>query len=480
MLRIRFSDTALRDCFYAMPRVSAISLILPISVVQGIYAKHYGMDLATIAGIILFVRLLDTITDPLIGYLSDKYRVTSGTRKPFMILGAAILILSGYFLYTPPDTVSTLYFTFWFTLIFIGYTLFEIPHMAWGGEISHNSHDKTQTYNLRAAAGYSGLVLFYGLPLLPIWDTPEITPETLHFSAIVSSLLMLPLLYFCMKQVPNGTSYSGKNIAKSSIHNSNAFKETANSVIQNGPLMLFLIAFLFAGMALGMWMGLLFIFVDVYLGKGELFAEIYLITSVFGVASAWLWIYLAKKVGKKNTWSLAMLVGIACFTCSGFLSPANVSYWSLLILFTLKALCFVCLESIPQSMLSDIVDYTTLKFRIYRGGTYFSLFMFFYKVALALGTALGLAIAGWYGFDPAASSHADGGIFGLTLAVTWIPSILALIAIIFIFLSPITERRHRIIRRRLDVWEARSLRQNQQEGESDPTVQDLALVTSNN
>ena len=489
--RIRSSGKASRDLYYAMPRIASVSLIIPITLVQGIYAKYYGMELTTIAGIILFVRLLDVITDPVIGYLSDRYKTKRGTRKPFIILGAIILIVSGYFLYTPPDNVGATYFAFWFTFIFFGNTLFEVSHMAWGGEISRNTYEKTQTYNLRAASGYLGLVLFYGIPLLPIWTTSEITPDSLHFSAIVSALLMLPLLYLCIKRVPNGSCYNReyKEDSKNEVNQiavqhlnkplrikTKTLIDTVTSVIHNKPLILFLAAFLFTGIALGMWFGLLFLFVDAYLGKGEFFSEIYLITCIFGVASTWIWIQVANRIGKKNTWLVAMIFGITCFVYTSFLGPDNSGYWSLLILLIVKTLCFVCVESMPQSMLSDIVDYATLKFRIYQGGTYFSLFLFIYKGAFTIGTALGLAIAGWYGFDPSGANHSNG-IAGLRLAMTWIPIGFASLAIVFIVLSPITEQRHRIIRRRLDALEARTQRQNQEKqyrsdsiGPSNPQV----------
>ena len=452
------------DLYYAMPRVAIASLYAPMNVVQGIYTKHYGLALTSIAAVILFARLLDAVTDPLIGYLSDKYRLKHGTRKPFMVLGALIMIGSGYFLYSPPDNVTILYFGFWFVALFIGLTLFEIPHLAWGGEIVHDTHAKTQTYNFRTAAAFSGLVLFYSLPLLPIWDSSDITPETLHFSAIVSGMVMLPLLYLCMKKVPNGSCYaeaqkSDRVDDRLGSTDTSAFRDTVNSVIYNRPLKLFLSAFLFAGFGLGMWLGLLFIFVDAYLGMGADFSEVFLLSLIIGVMGSLLWIYIAKHIGKKNAWIVAMILGIASFFYTGLLSPENANYWSILILLIINTLCFVCVESLPQSMLSDIVDYSTLKFRVYRGSTYFSLFLFTYKGAFAIGGALGLALAGWYGFNPASSTHTDTSIDGLKMAMTWLPILFSAVSLIFIACSPITTKRHHIIRKRLDALESRSIRQ---------------------
>ena len=142
--------------------------------------------------------------------------------------------------------------------------------------------------------------------------------------------------------------------------------------------------------------------------------------------------------------------------------------------------CFICIEFLPQSVLSDIVDYSTWKFRTNRGSTYFALFMFTYKGSFAIGAALGLAIAGWYGFDPSSTSQTESGITGLKLAMTWVPTLFVGISMIFIALSPITARRHGVIRRRLDAIEIRSKRDNRKSCTLDKdATETLTLLTSN-
>ena len=482
---IKLSGKAAQDILYAMPRVAGISLFAPITIVQGIYAKHYGLALTTIAGVILFVRLFDAITDPIVGYLSDKSKINQGTRKPTMILGAIVMAGSGYFLYSPPDDVNALYFALWFMVFYLGYTLFEIPHLAWGGEISLGAQEKNQTYTLRTVAGYLGVALFYSIPLLPLWETSEITPETLRFSAIVSGLLMLPLLYFCMKRVPDGRCYSEEKpgVDKSGEARKGRFRSlsnTAKNVIQNKPLLLFFSAFLFAGSGLGMWFGLSFDYIDAYLGMGPLFAKVSLIALLASIPGAFIWLGMAKYLGKKYVWLLAMLLAIAAFAYTGFLGPENASFWTLLLLSIAMTLCVICMESLAKSMLSDIVDYATWKFRSYRGSTYFSLYVFTYKATFAVGGALGLAIAGGYGFDPSSSFQTDTGIMGLKLAMTWMPTLFVVISMVFITLLPITDQRHGIIRRRLDAIEVRSKRDNRKNGTPDKdTTETLTRLTSN-
>lgn len=154
---------------YAAPSIAVAFLSGPIALVQGIYAKYFGLSLGTIAAVVLIARLFDAFTDPLIGFLSDRFHRHSGSRKSFILAGGILFVISSYFLYVPvgfgtSDTqvkVSGAYFLISFLGFYLAYTLFEITHLAWGSEIGTSSEDKNKIYSLRALAVSIGLMLFF-------------------------------------------------------------------------------------------------------------------------------------------------------------------------------------------------------------------------------------------------------------------------------------------------------------------------------
>lgn len=442
---------------YVAPRFASIALYAPLNIVQGIYAKHYGMALTSIALIIFLSRIFDAVSDPVIGYLSDKHRVHRGSRKPFMIAGAIILGLSAYFLYRPPENVTALYFGFWFISLYLGFTLFEIPHLAWGGEIAKDSKAKRLTYNLRTSVGYGGLVMFYTIPMLPIWETSEITPETLRFFVVFALALFVPLIFFSMKFAPDGAAFMANRAPKDGETRS-GLRQTFSSIIRNKPLKVFLLAFIFAGTAMGMWLGMVFIYIDIYLQKGEYYSPAYLIALIFGVGAPLLWAKISQYTEIKNIWRVTTLVGIATYSATAFVSPEVATFGVIVALMFGHMVNSSCLESLPKSLLSDIVDYTTLKFRIYRGSTYFALFMFIFKGMYAVGGALGLYIAGRFSFDATAAVQSDEAVLGLKIAMVFMPVVLALISLIFISRIGIGAREHAIITKRLELLERRRIR----------------------
>ena len=118
----------LKALAYVAPQLGLSLLFAPvITVLGGIYGKYYGVSLTTIATVMLVARIFDAVTDPLIGYYSDRLRARTGTRKPLILLGGLLVIPCSYFLFVPPEGVGASYFTFWYMAFYLAMTIFIIP-----------------------------------------------------------------------------------------------------------------------------------------------------------------------------------------------------------------------------------------------------------------------------------------------------------------------------------------------------------------
>lgn len=420
-------------------------------ILQGMYAKYFGLALTTIATVVLIARLFDAVTDPLIGYWSDRAYGCWGTRKPFVALGGGVFILSSWFLFVPPEVVTGRYFLGWFMAFYLGYTLFEIPHLSWANDISVSSVDKNKIYGYRGFCGYLGTLLFFVVPLLPIFETSEFTPQTLKWSVLVAGCLMVPALTICLIKVANGKQVLGSN-------NSYQFKQKNRPiltiVVGNRPFILLIMAFLFSGIGTGMFFGLSFLYADSYLDLGDEFALISLASLTVSILALPIWLLLAKYCQKSTVWWLATIAIVIGIFISGQL---NSQSGSLAFLYCMTSIFtgYAAMIFVVPSLLADIVDYGTWKHGVNRTGTYFSIYTFTLKSNMAFGGALGFFIAGSYGFDPSAPSYAGDAAFGLRLALAWLPTPFILASMLFIALIPMNTHRHSILRRRLDAREAR-------------------------
>ena len=242
---------------YASPMVSVAFLLGPIMILQGIYSKYFGLSLTVIGTVILIARLFDALTDPLIGYFSDRYQRRTGSRKVFIASGGVLFVFSSYFLYTPSENVSAVYFLLWFLAFYFSWTLFEIPHLAWGAELAPQAQARNRLYSFRLAGLLLGQLLFYSVPLLPFFENNEFTPQTLKWSVCAAGLIMLPLLYSCVSATPNGQQ---QPVLLNQKQQSSKFLLFV--ILSNRPFLLFVAMFSCVGVGLGMWYTLMFNFVD--------------------------------------------------------------------------------------------------------------------------------------------------------------------------------------------------------------------------
>lgn len=429
---------------YSLPWVSVGMLFNPLFLLQGIYIKYYGFSLAAMAGILLAARMFDAVTDPIVGVVSDVWKKKTGRRKPFVVVGALMFLIGGTFVYMPMIEPTVFYLTFWLLLLYLGYTIFSIPHTAWGSELVTETHERTRIYTFVMAFTFLGLVLFYSIPLLPIFETSEFTPEVLKVCAIIAAIIMIPSLILCYKFAPEGEERADQNKGAA-----NSWKSLVR-IAANPIFRIFIAAYVSAAIGLGIWYGMIFLYVDIYLKAGALIAPLYLISYIISVVAVFVFERIVKTVGAKLAWSgLQALAAIAVIATSMIRPDGNVTV-ALGFVFTATSIVFICSGVLVRSMLGRIVDETVLKHQVNQGGSYFATYIFLEKASFAIAISLGLWMAGILGFDPTAAEQSARGIFALEVVMSWMPAVFLIISIALWSFIPMSEKRHAAIRKELD------------------------------
>lgn len=434
----------------ALPALAVTFFMGPIGVLQGIYAKHFGIALTTIAAVLLVSRLFDAITDPLIAYISDRYRLRTGTRKPFIFVGLVCLIPCGYFLYVPPEGIGVVYFTMWSLAFYLACTVFHIPHLAWASEVTSDPEGRSAVFSWFYVMAQLGAMLFYFIPFLPLFPSTAITPETLKVCAVLGAFLILPCLYLSLRFTPNGREPTAPP-AVSKKPRREMVRKLISAFWTNRPFVIYVLASLCSGLAFGMWGGLIFIYIDSFLGLGELFSQMALAGIVASIVITPLFFKLSIKFGKKRTWLMSAFLLWCGVVYTGLMRPGDAGMFELMIVQTVIVVGSVGGAIVGPAILSDVIDFGLLKEPVERNALYFSVQAFLSKTQGALGMALGLGMAGWFGYDAAATVHDESSAFGIILSTSWIPSLIALVGIIFVQCLPLNERRNAIVRRRLDA-----------------------------
>lgn len=142
------------------------------------YTQVLGLS-GTLAGAAMMIALLvDAVADPLVGSLSDSTRSRLGRRHPYLYAAALPMAAGFALLFAPPPGLGQLGLFAWLTgfalLVRFAMTLYFVPHMALGAELSDDYGERTSIVAVRAFFGLLGGI---GAPILglAIWfrSTPD-------------------------------------------------------------------------------------------------------------------------------------------------------------------------------------------------------------------------------------------------------------------------------------------------------------------
>lgn len=412
-----------------------------LSILPGLYATVSGIDLAVIGAILVTSRILDGITDPLIGLLSDRTRSAIGRRKPWIIAGGMLCIVGVCFWFRPSSNTGALYFFLSSVTVYVGWTMVEIPHGAWLSELSRDYDVRSHISGFRTTAIYLGYVVFWLGPFLPIFASTEITPEVTTFLSYVVIVLIVVSVIWAVLKVPAGHV---------SDFVSPDLKAAMTGLLSNKPLRLYAAIILASWIASGMVAGLYFFFISTYLSIPERFGHIGLAVASIGFVSAPMWGWAGAKLGKHRMLAVCNLSTVVTLLAMGLIRPGPSAFLALLVIFSLSALFGAGSTVAYYALMADVVDYDTLITRTNNAGNYYALITLFQKVGLGAGAGVALVIASLFGFD--AQGNNEGTAFvGFFVAFLGIPIVLNLLATVLAAVFPINRRRHQIIRKRLDL-----------------------------
>ena len=138
---------------YAAPAYALEVVGIPIYVyIHKVYTDVIGINVMIMGYILLSVRIFDAITDPAIGFISDRAKTPFGRRRPFILVGSFFVSLSMYLLFNPPET-SASYSVLWFGVcifaLFFFWTLVSVPYESLGPEITFDYHERISLFGVR-------------------------------------------------------------------------------------------------------------------------------------------------------------------------------------------------------------------------------------------------------------------------------------------------------------------------------------------
>lgn len=427
---------------YAIPAFVVALPTIPVYIhLPALYGVQLGLGLATTGLVLLLARIFDTVTDPLIGVLSDRFGYRGARRKPWIAVGAVIAGIGLFKVLSPPAAVDAAYLLSWSVVLYAGWTMVAVPYLTWGAELSKDYDERTRITAWREGLALIGILAASVLTSVTAglgWSETRST-EAVAWMAISLGVVILPVLFLI---VPDRAG-----ISEGAVMSRAQPWGGLRTLVRNGPFLRLLSAWFLNGLANGIPAALFFIYLEHGLGAGEaerpLFVLAYFMAAVAAIP---LWTHLSRRHGKHRIWCWAMAAAAAAFAIVPLLPPGAFIAFGAVCIVTGMALGADL--SLPPAVQADVVDFDRWKFREDRAGLQFALWGMSTKLALALAVGLALPALEFFGFDPSAPS--DDGWLALVVIYALVPVVIKITAIAVIWRFPLTPARHAVIRRRLD------------------------------
>jgi Na+/melibiose symporter-like transporter len=436
-------------CIAASSSLTALTAILP-----SLYAKYAHVSLAAVGTLFGLMRIFDAVTDPLIGYWSDQTRSRFGPRKPWILAGAMLTTLACWFLYQIPPAAGVAYFATWSVVFYLGYTMYQIPHMAWASEITTDYQGRANLFAYRGVADTVGGLVLPVLPLVLFYG--GVLPDTNYTPGVFVWLGWLTLAGFPLAAV---LAVRYAPVGRSTAVRRSGLRSLYGSIFGNRPLLRFLGAYLLAGAGSGVFAALFFPYFDTYLGIGDRVPHLLLVAMGAQLVSLPFWARVVGRAGKHRTWGVGWILNSLSLVPMVALTPGAGAYWPALVLTALYSFTNGVSSVAPFALLADVVDYEILKRGVDRAGNYYAFLLFIAKATSAVGGVVFVLLGVVFGYEIAdGARNTEFANLGMVLAFCILPSALQILAVPLIWNFPIDARRHATIRRRIERREARAAR----------------------
>ncbi len=410
-----------------------------------LYLMIFSTDVLLIAPAVVSVilgvsRILDAVTDPLAGDLSDRTQSRFGRRRPWLVLSA--LPLAGVFLmmWAPPATLEGPALTAWMAVAIIGFyatmTLVNVPHISWGAELTPDYHERTRVFGARllllnVGAFTAILCLLYIIAA----DEPRLVVGRLMLIVGVLTALMTIGSAVYLRERREFVQRGPERIV-------GAYTD----VVKNPHARLLLIVFFIESLG-GATIGVLTPYMATYVIGDISFPLVVGTYMICMTVTVPLWSPLGRRFGKKRLWLFSML-GTA-FGFGGFFFLGEGDVMQTFVLAGFLGIVAGCGNVMAPSVQSDIVDFDEHKTGERKEGGYFAAFNFIQKSAAGVTIMLTGFVLQFSGYEPNVP-QSDSAILAIKSLYALFPFACYLIGSILFLRFSLNEKEHGVIRNDLE------------------------------
>lgn len=408
------------------------------------YNQVLGLPQAWVGPGIMVALVIDAISDPIVGHLSDNLHSRFGRRHPFMYAAAVPVGLSYFLLFSPPTGLEGgglfAYFVVVAVLVRTSITFYEIPSTSLVAELTDDYDERTSMMSYRLLfAWWGGLLMSVFAYTVFLRATPEypvgvLNPAGYHGYGVVSGILMVTSILTCSIGTHRHIPYLKKPPEKRPFELRRTIGEVFETLRNRNFLSLF-VSGLFAAMGAGL-SAALNIYFNTYFWELDSDQISRLVITLFfaaGLAQATT-PRISLRLGKKR--AAVLIAGLGCVLSpltivlrllgwfpengSPFLLPTLIAFTAL------EVTLIIGWSILVTSMVADVVEESELRTGRRSEGLFFAARSFMQKAVSGIGVVTSTAILTLVGFPADAQPGAVDPTVVRNLGIAYSPTIVTL------------------------------------------------------
>ncbi|MDR3139812.1 MAG: MFS transporter [Treponema sp.] len=420
---------------------------------MGFWCLKYLTDIvglaAALAGTAVMAgKFWDAVTDPVMGYISDRTRSRWGRRRPYLLFGALPMMLTMGLFFTAPEIGNPLALTLWAVLTLMllntASTVINIPYSSLTPELTDDYHERTSLNGYRfgcavfgtiaGAAAVQPLVAAFANPLAPdpLLDKRGFSMMGLILGALMMAVTLLTFLGTREKK------HAPEDFPREK------FFSTYKAVFTNRPYIILLITYALHLMGITFLQSILVYYTEYIYHREDLTTPAMILLLVTAMVFIPVSVLVSKKIGKKQTYQICFAViasaGMIIFFLGHVLGP---NFFLGLMIYAGIGVGFSYVS--PFAMVPDAIDFDAKKTGERKEGAYYGMWTFTAKSGQALAVFLSGLILDLGRYIPGKADQPGGALLAIRLIIGPLPALILIAALILIRFYPLDEQSYKKI-----------------------------------